>query len=83
MTWPEIEVLLTDGYARVLALDAERLRVMRELVDLARSHDTVAQAAMLTTALDRIGAELAGLRHSLTAVRRRFAPNLVAAETAR
>ena len=37
-TWADVEPLVTDGYARVLALEAERLRVMRELVDLAQSH---------------------------------------------
>ena len=73
-TWPEVESLVTDGYAWVLALEAERLRVMRELVDLAKSHDTAAQAAVLTSELDGIGAELAGLRTTLTAVRRRFTP---------
>jgi hypothetical protein len=73
-TWHEVEPLVTDGYARVLALEAERLRVMRELVDLAKSHDTAAQAATLTSELDGIGAELGCLRHSLNLVRRRFAP---------
>ena len=31
---------MTDGYARVLTLEAERLRVMRELVGLAASPHT-------------------------------------------
>ena len=72
-TWADVEPLMTDGYARVLTLEAERLRVMRELVDLAASHATADQAAALTSELDGIGMELAGLRASLNAVRRRFA----------
>jgi hypothetical protein len=72
-TWADVEPLMTDGYARVLTLEAERLRVMRELVDLAASHATADRAAALTSELDGIGLELAGLRTSLNAVRRRFA----------
>jgi 2-oxo-4-hydroxy-4-carboxy--5-ureidoimidazoline (OHCU) decarboxylase len=71
--WTEVERLMTDGYARVLALEAERLRVMRELVDLAGSAKTADRAAALTSELDGIGLELTGLRESLNAVRRRFA----------
>ena len=73
--WADVEPLMTDGYARVLALEAERLRVMRELVDLAGDPDTADRAASLTSDLDGIGSELAGLRESLNAVRRRFAPD--------
>jgi hypothetical protein len=72
-TWADVEPIVTDGYARVLTLEAERLRVMRELVDLAASHATADRAAALTSELDGIGLELAGLRTSLNAVRRRFA----------
>jgi hypothetical protein len=71
--WADVEPLMTDGYARVLALEAERLRVMRELVGLAESAQTADRAASLTTELDGIGSELSSLRKSLTAVRRRFA----------
>jgi hypothetical protein len=71
-TWADVEPLITDGYARVLRLEAERLRVMRELVDLASNHNTADQAAMLGTELDGIGHELSTLRASLHAVRRRF-----------
>jgi hypothetical protein len=70
--WAEVEPLMTDGYARVLALEAERLRVMRELVELAGSPQTAAQAASLTSELDGIGVELSSLRTYLNAVRRRF-----------
>lgn len=72
-TWLEVEPLMTDGYARVLALEAERLRVMRELVGLAGNPQTADQAASLTSELDGIGSELSSLRTSLSAVRRRFA----------
>jgi hypothetical protein len=64
---------MTDGYARVLTLEAERLRVMRELVELAASPQTADRAAALTSELDGIGVELSTLRGSLNAVRRRFA----------
>jgi hypothetical protein len=73
MTWLEVEPLMTDGYARVLALEAERLRVRRELVGLAGSPQTADQAASLTSELDVIGTELSSLRTSLSAVRRCFA----------
>jgi hypothetical protein len=72
-TWSEAEPVMTDGYARVLALEAERLRVMRELVGLAASTSTADRAAALTSELDGIGIELSRLRSALNAVRRRFA----------
>ena len=72
-TWADVEPLMTDGYAHVLTLEAERLRVMRELVDLAGDPQTADQAASLTSDLDGIGTELSSLRASLHAVRRRFA----------
>jgi hypothetical protein len=71
--WADVEPLMTDGYARVLTLEAERLRVMRELVGLAASPKTADVAASLTSELDGIGTELSSLRASLNAVRRRFA----------
>jgi hypothetical protein len=70
--WIEVERLVTDGYAIVLALEAERLRVMRELVALAARSQTADRAAVLTSELDDIGTELAGLRARLGSVRRRF-----------
>jgi hypothetical protein len=74
-TWSEAEPLMTNGYARVLALEAERLRMMRELVGLAASADTADRAAALTSELDAIGVELSSLRSALYAGRRRFARN--------
>jgi hypothetical protein len=73
--WIQVEPLVTDGYALVLALEAERLRVMRELVDLPAKPQTADRAAALTRELDDICAELAGLRERVGAVRRRFSPN--------
>jgi hypothetical protein len=70
--WEDIEPLMTDGYARVLVLEAERLRVMRELVELAGDPGTADRAAALTTELDGIATELTSLRTDLLAVRRRF-----------
>jgi hypothetical protein len=72
-TWADVEPLVTDGYAHVLTLEAERLRMMRELVELAASPQTADQAASLTSELDGIGVELSSLRTTLNAVRRRFA----------
>lgn len=72
--WADAEPLVTEGYARVLALEAERLAVMRDLVRLAASADTAHRAAALTSDLDAISAELAELRSRLCAVRRRCAP---------
>jgi Ser/Thr protein kinase RdoA (MazF antagonist) len=73
-TWADAEQLVTEGYARVLALEAERLGVMRDLVRLAASADTAHRAASLTSELDAISAELSALRRSLRAVRRAFRP---------
>ena len=73
LMWADIEPLMTDGYARVLALEAERLRVMRELVGLAGDPGTADRAASLTSELDGIATELTSLRSDLLAVRRRFA----------
>lgn len=73
-TWPDAEPLVTEGYARVLALEAERLGVMRDLVRLAASADTAHRAASLTSELDAISAELSALRRSLSAVRCAFRP---------
>ena len=73
--WIEVEPLVTDGYALVLGLEAERLRVMRELVELAARPQTADRAAALTRELDDIGTELARLRERVGAVRRRFSPN--------
>lgn len=73
-TWADAEPLVTEGYARVLALEAERLGVMRDLVRLAASADTAHRAASLTSELDAISAELSALRRSLRAVRRAFRP---------
>jgi hypothetical protein len=73
VSWADAEPLVTAGYARVLALEAERLGVMRELVRLAACADTAPRAASLTKDLDAIGAELSALRRGLYAARRRFA----------
>lgn len=72
--WLDLEPLITDGYARVLSLEAERLRVMRELIGLADSSSTADQAASLTIELDGIASELLSLRASLRAARERFVP---------
>ena len=73
-TWADAEPLVTDGYARVLALESERLGVMRDLVRVAASADTAHRAASLMSELDAISAELSALRRSLRAVRRAFRP---------
>jgi len=74
-TWAQAEAMMTDGYARVLTLEAERLHVMRELVDLANHTDTADRAAALTSKLDGIGRELTALRSTLNDVKRRFPRN--------
>jgi len=72
-----IEDTLTDGYARALALEAERLRVERRLGELAREvngRDPAGSAGELATLSERLAStdtELARLRAVLGVLRDR------------
>jgi hypothetical protein len=64
----EMEHTLTDGYARALELEAERLRLERRIGDLAHRLDGPDEAAELrglATRLRTLDDELAGLRNVL------------------
>src|SRR6187455_181177 len=75
----EMEDTLTDGYARALQLEAERVRIERRIGELARSVDGPGEAdevKALARRLRDVDIELEGLRgrlgdlqHPLAAVR--------------
>lgn len=58
----DVEHTLTDGYARALALDGERLRVEQEIHRLAGSHEHVGQVRILKARLAILEEELVQLR---------------------
>jgi hypothetical protein len=57
-----VEHTLTDGYARALALDGERLRVEEEIRRLAGSDEHVGEVRILKARLTLLEEELAQLR---------------------
>jgi hypothetical protein len=64
----EMEDTLTDGYARALQLEAERLRIERRISELARSVDGPVEADELKALAGRlrdVDVELEGLRARL------------------
>jgi hypothetical protein len=58
----EVELTLTDGYARALALDGERLRTESRIRELAGSDEHVGEARILKARLALLEEELAQLR---------------------
>jgi hypothetical protein len=72
-----IEHTLTDGYARALALEGERLRLERRIGEVAgelRHGDSERKAqeiSALATRLSSAGGDLAQLRAELSTLRRR------------
>ena len=70
-----LEDTLTEGYARALALEAERLRLERRIGELGAAVGSGAQApdeiAMLASRLSQASSRLDGLRSLLAALRRR------------
>jgi hypothetical protein len=67
----EIEHTLTDGYARALTIEGERIRVERRISELARELTDLAQAQELGELAERLkqtDAELDGLRGLLGAL---------------
>ena len=60
-----IEHTLTDGYARALALEAERRRAESRVRELAGDADALAEQRLLKVRLEQIDAELAELRSLL------------------
>jgi hypothetical protein len=69
----EMEDTLTDGYARALQLEAERLRLERRVGELARSVDSQEEADELKALAGRlrdVDVELDGLRIRLGALRK-------------
>jgi len=58
----EVELTLTDGYARALALDGERLRTVSRIRELAGSDEHVGEARILKARLALLEEELAQLR---------------------
>ena len=57
-----VERTLTDGYARSLELERERLRVEERIRELAGSADHLDEARALSERLDHLDLELAELR---------------------
>jgi hypothetical protein len=71
----EMEDTLTDGYARALELEAERLRLERSIGRLAHHVDGAESAGelrRLASQLRDVDAELDGLRDRLGALQRRL-----------
>jgi hypothetical protein len=69
----EMEDTLTDGYARALQLEAERLRLERRIGELARSVDGPEEADELKALAGRlrdVDVELGGLRNRLGALQK-------------
>jgi hypothetical protein len=60
-----IELTLTDGYARALALDGERLRTEERIRELAGSDAHVGEVRILKARLTLVEEELAQLRSLL------------------
>jgi hypothetical protein len=72
----EMEDTLTDGYARALQLEAERLRLERRIGELARSVDGPEEADELKALAGRlrdVDVELEGLRNRLGLLQKRLA----------
>jgi hypothetical protein len=66
-TWGEVEVLLTDGYARALGLESERFRVERRLRSLVLGKAKVEQSELRTlrSRYHRLGRDIQSLRSLL------------------
>ena len=72
----EMEDTLTDGYARALQLEAERLRLERRIGELARSVDGPEEADELKALAGRlrdVDVELEGLAHRLGLLQKHLA----------
>jgi hypothetical protein len=72
----EMEDTLTDGYARALQLEAERLRLERRIGELARSVDGPEEADELKALAGRlrdVNVELEGLRNRLGLLQKHLA----------
>ena len=72
----EMEDTLTDGYARALQLEAERLRLERRIGQLARSVDGPEEADELKALAGRlrdVDVELEGLRNRLGLLQKHLA----------
>jgi len=72
----EMEDTLTDGYARALQLESERLRLERRIGELAHSFDGPEDADELKSLAGRlrdVDAELDGLRRQLGALQKHLA----------
>jgi hypothetical protein len=72
----EMEDTLTDGYARALQLEAERLRLERRIGELARSVDGPKEADELKALAGRlrdVNVELEGLRNRLGLLQKHLA----------
>ena len=65
-----IELTLTDGYARALALDGERLRTEERIRELAGSDAHVGEVRILKARLTLVEEELAQLRGLLGSLSR-------------
>ncbi|HWB57162.1 MAG TPA: hypothetical protein VG479_09530 [Gaiellaceae bacterium] len=61
----DAERTLTDGYARALELERERLRVEGRIRELAGSAEHLDEARALSERLDRLDVELVELRELL------------------
>jgi hypothetical protein len=61
----EVEHTLTDGYARALALEGERLRTERRIRALAGRAEDATEAQALSSRLAALDAELGELRQLL------------------
>lgn len=61
----EVEHTLTDGYARALALEADRLRTEDRIRELAGSEEHVGELRSLKARLGRTESELSQLRDLL------------------
>ena len=71
-----MEDTLTDGYARALQLESERLRLERRIGELAHSFDGLEDADELKSLAGRlrdVDAELDGLRSQLVALQKHLA----------
>lgn len=70
----EVRRLLNEGYARALALDAECVRIVRQLTELAAEEAPREQLRALTARLGDAQRELATLRAQLRDLRRDVDP---------
>jgi hypothetical protein len=78
----EMEDTLTDGYARALELESERLRIERSIGQLAHrveGHEQAQELRALAERLRDLDDELAGLREQLGALQRHLAETRAAA----